>query len=96
MITKKRDQPHRDPVQQYLPGLILNTMLGIIRELGDPYVAKPGLGGMTAYPLIAMAGRPSRPRSYRPRRYRYAAGAYCCLSCFLGKVKFFVPEMKCF
>ena len=43
-------------VQQYLPGLILNTILRIIRELGDPYDAKPGLGGMTAYPPIAMAG----------------------------------------
>ena len=38
-----------------VPGLILNTILGIIRELGDPYVAKPGLGGMTAYPPMAMA-----------------------------------------
>ena len=50
MTAKKRDQPHHDLVQQYLPGLILNTILGIIRELGDPYDAKPGLGGMTAYP----------------------------------------------
>ena len=54
MITKKRDQPHHDLVQQYLPGLIMNTILGIIRELGDPYVAKPGLGGMAAYPPGAM------------------------------------------
>ena len=55
MITKKRDQLHHDLVGQYLPGLILNTILGIIRELGDPYVAKPVLGGMTAYPPMAMA-----------------------------------------
>ena len=52
---KKRDQPHHDLAQQYLPGLILNTILGIIRELGGPYDAKPGLGGMTAYPPMAMA-----------------------------------------
>ena len=50
MITKKRDQPHHDLAQQYLLGLILNMILGIIRELGDPYDVKPGLGGMTAYP----------------------------------------------
>ena len=55
MTTKKRDQRQYDLVQQYLPGLILNTILGIIRELGDPYDAKPGLGGMTAYPPMAMA-----------------------------------------
>ena len=42
-------------VQQCLPGLILNTIPGIICELGDPYDAKPGLGGMTAYPSLAMA-----------------------------------------
>ena len=41
-------------VQQYLPGLILNMVLRIICELGDPYDAKPGLGGMTAYPPMAM------------------------------------------
>ena len=55
MITKKHDQPHHDLVQQYLPGLILNTILEIIHEHGDPYVAKPGLDGMTAYPPMAMA-----------------------------------------
>ena len=55
MITKKRDQRQYDLVQQYLPGLILNTILGIIRELGDPYDAKPGLGGMAAYPPMTMA-----------------------------------------
>ena len=38
-----------------LPGLILNTVLRIICELGDSYVVKPGLGGMTAYPPMAMA-----------------------------------------
>ena len=54
MTAKKRDQPHHDLVQQYLPDLILNTVLGTICKLGDPYDAKPGLGGMTAYPPIAM------------------------------------------
>ena len=49
MTAKKRDQRQYDLVQQYLPGLIMNTILRIIRELGDPYVAKPGLGGMAAY-----------------------------------------------
>ena len=44
MTAKKRDQLHHDLVQQYLPGLILNTILGIIRKLGDPYDAKPGPG----------------------------------------------------
>ena len=44
MITKKRDQRQYDLVQQYLPGLILNTILEIICELDDPYDAKPGLG----------------------------------------------------
>ena len=42
-------------VQQYLPGLILNTILETVREMNDPYQAKPGLGGMTAYPPKAMA-----------------------------------------
>ena len=41
-------------VQQHLSGLILNTILGIVEDLGDPYQAKPGLGGMTAYPPKAM------------------------------------------
>ena len=54
MITKKRDQPHHDLVQQYLSGLTLNTILGIIPYLGNPYDAKPGLGGMAAYPPMAM------------------------------------------
>ena len=55
MTAKKRDQRHYDLVQQHLPGLILNTVLGVIQELGDPYVARPGLGGMAAYPSGAMA-----------------------------------------
>ena len=55
MTAKKRDQRQYNLVQQYLSGLILNTILGIIHELGDPYVAKPGLGGMAAYPPMAMA-----------------------------------------
>ena len=32
-----------------------NTILGIIPYLGDPYDAKPGLGGMAVYPPMAMA-----------------------------------------
>ena len=32
-----------------------NTIPGIIPELGDPYDAKPGLGGMAAYPPMVMA-----------------------------------------
>ena len=55
MTAKKRDQTHHDLVLQYLPGLIPNTVPEIICELGDPYDAKPGLGGMTAYPPMAMA-----------------------------------------
>ena len=42
-------------VQQYLPGLILNTILETVGEMGDPYQTKPGLGGMTAYPPKVMA-----------------------------------------
>ena len=42
-------------VQQYLSGLILNTILETVGEMGDPYQTKPGLGGMTAYPPKAMA-----------------------------------------
>ena len=42
-------------VQQYLPGLILNTILKTVREMDDPYQTKPGLGGMIAYPPKAMA-----------------------------------------
>ena len=55
MTTKKRDQRQYDLVQQYLSGLMLNTVLGIIKELGNPYAVRPGLGGMTAYPPGAMA-----------------------------------------
>ena len=50
-----RDQRQYDLIQQYLPGLILNTILKIVNDLGDPYTARPGLGGMTAYPPRAMA-----------------------------------------
>ena len=55
MKKGKRDQRQYDLVQQHLPGLILSTILGIVEDLGDPYRAKPGLGGMTAYPPKAMA-----------------------------------------
>ena len=52
---RKRDQRPYELVQQHLPSLILNTILKIVEDLGDPYQAKPGLGGMTAYPPKAMA-----------------------------------------
>ena len=55
MKKRKRDQQPYELVQQHLPGLILNTILKIVEDLGDPYQAKPGLGGMTAYPPRAMA-----------------------------------------
>ena len=43
-------------VQQYLPGLILNTILKTVREMDDgPCQTKPGLGGMIAHPPKAMA-----------------------------------------
>ena len=55
MKKGKRDQRPYELVQQHLSGLILNTILKIVEDLGDPYQAKPGLGGMTAYPPKAMA-----------------------------------------
>ena len=55
MKKGKRDQRPYELVQQHLSGLILSTILGIVEDLGDPYRAKPGLGGMTAYPPKAMA-----------------------------------------
>ena len=54
MKKGKRDQRPYVLVQQHLSGLILNTILKIVEDLGDPYQAKPGLGGMTAYPPKAM------------------------------------------
>ena len=54
MKKGKRDQRPYELVQQHLPGLILSTILRIVEDLGDPYRAKPGLGGMTAYPPKAM------------------------------------------
>ena len=54
MKKRKRDQRPYELVQQHLPSLILNTILKIVEDLGDPYQAKPGLGGMTAYPPKAM------------------------------------------
>ena len=77
MTAKKRDQPHHDRVQQYLPGLILNTILGIIPYLGDPYDAKPGLGGMTAYPPMAMAAA-NRNKAGAP--FQYAESLFAALA----------------
>ena len=68
MTAKKRDQPHHDLVRQHLPGLILNTIPGIIPEFGDPYVAKPDLGGTATYqPRIITAA--SRTKVGAPFRY---------------------------
>ena len=77
MITKKRDQRQYDLVRQYLPDLILNTILGIIQDLGGPYVAKPGLGGMTAYLPMAMAAA-SRNKAGAP--YQHAGSSFATLA----------------
>ena len=55
MKKRKCEQRQYDLVQQHLPGLTLGTILRIVEDLGDPYRAKPGLGGMTAYPPKSMA-----------------------------------------
>ena len=55
MTDGRRDQRPFNIVQQYLPGLILSTILSTVKEMGDPHQARPGLGGMTAYPPKAMA-----------------------------------------
>ena len=55
MKKGKCDQRQYDLVQQRLPGLMLGTILRIVEDLGGPYRAKPGLGGMTAYPPKSMA-----------------------------------------
>ena len=55
MTKTKRDQRPFDTVRLYLPGLIPNAMLETVRGMDDPCQAKPGLGGMTAYPPKAMA-----------------------------------------
>ena len=55
MTDGRRDQRPFNIVHQYLPGLILSTILKIVEEMGDPYQARPELGGMTAYPPKAMA-----------------------------------------
>ena len=51
----KRAQRPCGLVRRHLPGLILGTIPRIVEDLGDPYQAKPGLDGMTAYPPKAMA-----------------------------------------
>ena len=65
MITKKRDQRQYDLVQQHLPGLILNTILEIIRELGNPHVTMSGLGGMATYPPMAIYAQNNTVRPMR-------------------------------
>ena len=54
MSERKRDQRQYGLIQQYLPGLILNTILKIVNDPGDPYTARPSLGGMIAYLPRAM------------------------------------------
>ena len=51
----KRAQRPCGLVRRHLSGLILGTIPRIVEDLGDPYQAKPGLDGMTAYPPKAMA-----------------------------------------
>ena len=55
MKKRKRAQRPYGLIQRHLPGLILGTTLRIAEDLGDPYQAKPGSGGMAAYPPNAMA-----------------------------------------
>ena len=43
MTDGRRDQQPFNIVHQYLPGLILNTILKTVEEMGDPYQARPGL-----------------------------------------------------
>ena len=43
MTPKRREQRQYDLVQQYLPGFILNTILRVIQELGDPYRAQSSI-----------------------------------------------------
>lgn len=54
-LEAKRDQRAYDLIQGHISGLILATILRIVLELDDPYEARPGLGGMTAYPPRIMA-----------------------------------------
>ena len=55
MKKRKRAQRPCELVQRHLPGPILGTIPRIVEDLGDPYRAKPGLGGMAAYLPNAMA-----------------------------------------
>ena len=55
LTEKKRDQRPYELFMKYSHSLILNTILNVVNELGDPYEAKPGVGGMKAYPPKAMA-----------------------------------------
>lgn len=51
----KRDQRAYDLVQGRLPDLILAKIVGIVRELDEPYAIRPGIGGLRGYPPRAMA-----------------------------------------
>ena len=55
LTGKKRDQRPYELFKKYSHGLILNTVLSVVDELGDPYEAKPGVGGMNAYSPKIMA-----------------------------------------
>ena len=65
MTAKRRDQPHHDLVQQYLPGLILNTIPGIIRKLGGPYVARLGWHGSVPAGTMTAANRNKAGASFQ-------------------------------
>ena len=60
-------------------GLILNTILEIIQEIGDPHVVKSFLGDMTMYLPGAMLP-PTRTR----RAHRSSTPSHCLLPC--GKI----------
>ena len=55
MTETERDQRPLGMVRQYLPSLILNTMLETIREMDHHHRARPGPGGVAAHPPKAMA-----------------------------------------
>ena len=75
MTAKKRDYPHHDLVWQCLPGLILNTVLGITQEIGDPCVARLERHG-GVYPSRVM-----RPQAGTRRNapFRYAGSLFAAL-----------------
>ena len=51
----KRDQRAFDLIQQFLPALMLDTIIKMVKELPEPYAVRAGLGGLAAYPPRTMA-----------------------------------------